>query len=91
MLMIQYRGDYLINCNEYDYIEIVCMFNYPIKITLEQGDVIECIALDTQRNDSRDECILVNHEDTQRLILLDTISSLEVCVENPHFTIVKFT
>lgn len=80
----------MISCNEYDYIEIVCMFKYPIKLTLKTGETIECTALDTARNDSREECIKVEQSSTEILVVLSSISKLEVCVENPHFTEVSF-
>ncbi|MFQ3230193.1 Rho-binding antiterminator [Reinekea sp.] len=80
----------MISCNEYDYIEIVCMFKYPIKLTLKTGETIECTALDTARNDSREECIKVEQSNTEILVVLSSISKLEVCVENPHFTEVSF-
>lgn len=38
----------MISCEQHDYIEIVCTFNYPIKLMMKSGQVIEGIALDTQ-------------------------------------------
>ncbi len=35
----------MISCNDYDYIEIVCM-PMPIKLTLKSGEQIECVKLD---------------------------------------------
>ena len=83
----------MISCNEYDYIEIVCMYRYPIKITLKSGSVVNCIALDTQRNESREECIKVktDAEELETLVKLSNIATLEVCIENPHFKVVSFT
>jgi len=82
----------MISCNQYDYIEIVCLYHYPISLTLKSGDVIECTAQDTKRNDEREECILVSIESssTQQLIVLDNISTLEVRTSNPHFQKVRF-
>ena len=80
----------MISCNEYDYIEIVCMHRYPIKLTMKLGEVIEGVALDTQRNEAREECIKVDVSGTEELIVLDNISRLEVGVENPHFQAVSF-
>jgi len=81
----------MINCNQYDYIEIACMYRYPIKITMNTGEVIECTALDTPRNEAREESIKVNTEGTKSIVVLDGISKLEACVENPHFRVVSFT
>ena len=80
----------MISCNDYDYIEIVCMHRYPVKLTLKTGEVIECTALDTQLNDAREECVKVVAEGTELLIVLDTITTLEVTVDNPHFKEISF-
>ncbi|WP_331351448.1 Rho-binding antiterminator [Cellvibrio sp. UBA7671] len=80
----------MISCNQHDYIEIVCMYHYPIKLTLKSGDIIEGIALDTQRNDQRDECIKIDIEGVEQLVVLEEIKMLEVMVENPHLQKVTF-
>lgn len=81
----------MITCDQHDYIEIACTFRYPIKVTMKSGDVIECVALDTQRNENKDECIKVNIEGVESLIVLDGISTMKACVDNPHFDLVSFT
>jgi len=80
----------MITCIQYDHIEIVCTFRYPIKLTMKSGIVIECIALDTKLNENRDECIKVDLKGADSLIVLNDISVLEVCVNNPHFQLVSF-
>lgn len=75
----------MISCDQHDYIEIVCTFKYPIKLTLLSGTIIEGIAKDTQLNDLREECIKVTLDRLDQLTVLDTIALLEVCIENPHF------
>lgn len=76
----------MISCNQHDYIEIVCMYHYPIKLTLKSGEIIQGIALDTQRNEQRDECIKID----EHLVVLEGIKILEVMVENPHLQKVTF-
>jgi len=80
----------VISCSEYDYIEIVCMYRYPIKLTMKSGEVVEGVAVNTKRNNAREECILVSIDSGQNLIVLDEIAKLEVCVENPHFEEISF-
>lgn len=80
----------MISCNQHDYIEIVCMYRYPIKLTLRSGDIIQGIALDTQRNDQRDECIKIDIKGVEQLVVLQEIKMLEVIVENSHFRFVEF-
>ncbi|MEN0036992.1 MAG: Rho-binding antiterminator [Cellvibrio sp.] len=81
----------MISCNQHDYIEIVCMYHYPLKLTLKSGDVIEGVAQDTQRNDNRDECIKITTEAGEQLVVLSDLKKMEVQVENPHLKAVEFS
>ncbi|MUL09827.1 Rho-binding antiterminator [Aliivibrio fischeri] len=80
----------MISCNEYDYIEIVCLYRYPVKLTMKVGESIKGVALDTSRNESKNECIKLNTNETEILVELDGIAKLEVLVDNPHFSKVIF-
>ena len=81
----------MIKCNEYDYVEIVCMYRYPIKLTLKSGETINGTALDTQYNNAREECIKLSVEEIEKIVQLDTILKMDVSVVNPHFQTVTFT
>lgn len=81
----------MISCNDYDYIEIVCLYHYPVKLFLRSGDVIEGIALDTKRNEDREECIELKANNETKLVKLDTIAKLHVTKDNPHFTEISFS
>lgn len=74
----------------YDYIEIVCTYKYPIKLTLKSGSIIEGISLDTAINEQRMECIKLDTNGVTSLVVLADIAVLEVCVENPHFSSISF-
>ena len=80
----------MISCGNYDYIEIVCMFKYPLELTMKSGDVICGQALDTTQNPSREECLKLRVDSNDVLVVLDAISTLKVTVENPHFNQVSF-
>ncbi|WP_331344302.1 Rho-binding antiterminator [Cellvibrio sp. UBA7661] len=80
----------MISCNQHDYIEIVCMYRYPIKLTLITGDTLEGIALDTQRNDHKEECLKIDITGVEELVVLEHIKTLEVLVENPHLQKIGF-
>jgi Rho-binding antiterminator len=80
----------MISCDHHDYIEIACTYRYPIKLTMKSGNVIQGIALNTAFNAGRDECIRVDLKGTEKLVVLDDISTLEACVDNPHFHTVTF-
>ena len=58
---------------------------------MKSGKVIEGKALNTVYNDERQECIQMSVEGTATLLILDELSGLEVCIENPHFQMVSFT
>lgn len=75
----------MLSCQQYDYIEIACMYRYPLKLTMKSGTVIEAKALDTARNENREECIKVFMDKNEKLIVLDDIAILEVTLSNPHF------
>jgi Rho-binding antiterminator len=80
----------MISCSEYDHIEIVCMFNYPVTLSLRSGELVSGSAVDTRRNTNREECIVVNIDNEERLIVLDTIARLDVNRSNPHFQTISF-
>ena len=81
----------MISCENYDYIEIACMYRYPVKLTTKCGAIVEGVAIDTRRNELKEECIKVNAEsDNSILIVLNDIRKLKVLVENPHFGEVIF-
>ena len=81
----------MISCDQHDYIEIVCTYRYPLKLTLKSGEIIQGIALDTQQNDNRDECIKIESKGSSKLIVLDQIKKLEVTEDNPHLREVVFS
>ena len=75
----------MISCNDYDYIEIVCLYRYPVRLTLKSGLTIEGKALDTARNQDKQEAIKLDQNGVEQLVVLDDLSLLEVLVDNPHF------
>ncbi|WP_407334426.1 Rho-binding antiterminator [Enterovibrio sp. 27052020O] len=81
----------MIKCEEYDYVEIVCLFHYPIKLGLKSGEVIEGIAQDTARNGDKQECIAINMNGHSVLVELDRVLTLDVLVDNPHFKHITFS
>jgi len=81
----------MISCQQYDYIEIACMYRYDIKLTMKSGTLLQAKALDTARNEDNKECIKVMSDEGERLIVLDEITLLEATHSNPHFQTVSFT
>lgn len=80
----------MISCNQHDYIEIVCMHHYPVKLTLKSGEIIEGVAVDTVRNDQREECIQLSTHSGEKNVILSLLKQLEVTIDNPHLQVVAF-
>ena len=80
----------MISCDQHDYIEIVCLYHYPIRLTLKSGKTIEGTAQDTQRNQAREECIKLSTQAGEQWVVLGELKQLEVLVDNPHLGRVVF-
>ncbi len=81
----------MMSCDQHDYIEIACTFRYPVRLILKSGVIVEGRALDTQRNETRQECIKLDVAGVARLIVLDEIGHMEARADNPHFQRVSFS
>lgn len=75
----------MISCDKHDYIEMVCVFNYMVKLTLKTGEVIEGQAMDTARNTTGEECIKLHVGNEPLLVCLELVNRLEAITKNPHF------
>jgi Rho-binding antiterminator len=62
------------------------MYRYPVKLTMKSGKVVSGRALDTKRNSAGRECIELDVKEEKVLIEVDDVSTLEVSIENPHFS-----
>ena len=52
----------MLTCQQYDYIEIACMYRYPTRLHLKNGETVEGTAIDTCRNEQQQECIELESE-----------------------------
>ena len=66
------------------------MHRYPVKLQLNSGVQVSGIAIDTARNGHKQECMVLQTENEDNLIVLDDIVNLTVTVNNPHFDRVEF-
>lgn len=80
----------MINCSDYDYVEIACMHRYPVRLSMKNGDIIEGTALDTARNEAKAECIKISESSGERLVELDQIARMEVLTTNLILTLKCF-
>ncbi|TBR42478.1 transcriptional regulator [Marinomonas agarivorans] len=47
----------MISCQQYDYIEIACLFRLPIELTLHTGEKVSGVAQTTSYNQNKEECL----------------------------------
>lgn len=80
----------MISCSDYDYIEIVCLYQYPVQLVLTSGSSVEGKAMDTKRNSDKEECIELATQEGRQLVVLTQIKKLTVQQHNPHFLEVRF-
>ena len=80
----------MISCNQYDYIEIACMYRMPLVLTYKNGFILKCNAKDTLRNKHGQECMLVVQEKEDVMVVLGELQSMQANIENPHFDLIEF-
>ncbi|MDV7104619.1 Rho-binding antiterminator [Vibrio sp. TH_r3] len=80
----------MITCQEYDYVEVACLYRYPVRLTMKSGEILQGIALDTSRNENRKECIKISRNEIDMLIELDSIFKLQILADNPNFSEIIF-
>ncbi|MBY5993229.1 Rho-binding antiterminator [Ferrimonas balearica] len=81
----------MIPCALYDYIEIACLFHYPVTLTLRSGEQLCGQAMDTVRDAAGRECLKLAQAEGEQLVVLDQLARLQVTVDNPHFRDVNFS
>ncbi|MEO9654464.1 Rho-binding antiterminator [Marinomonas sp.] len=80
----------MLSCHQYDYIEMMCTFQYPLQVMLKTSQVRHVKALDTARNDQNEECLKALEEGKVVLIRLDDILEIHSEIKNPYFESVSF-
>lgn len=78
----------ILACELHDYIEIVCLYGYQIRVTLKNNDSIEGKALDIITADQREYLLLGS--DCQQRIDLTQLAKLQVLTANAKFTEISF-
>ncbi|WP_298439247.1 Rho-binding antiterminator [uncultured Ferrimonas sp.] len=81
----------MISCQDHDYIEIACLYRYPVTLTLRQGAPQSGIAVDTAYNEQRQECLVLATDCGEQLVPLDQVAVLTTSQDNPHFQSLKLT
>ena len=79
----------LISCRLHDYIEIACMYGYPVRLTLKDRQLIEGKTIDTCVDAEKREYLIVDNGQKQQ-IELNQLAKMEVLSTNAVFTEVNF-
>ncbi|MDF1582190.1 MAG: Rho-binding antiterminator [Methyloprofundus sp.] len=77
-----------ITCALHDYIEIVCMYGYQVKLQLKNGQIISGKALDIQTSVDKREYLLIDNEPQK--IELTQLVKMTVLTPNAKFDEVIF-
>jgi len=80
----------MISCPQYDYVEIACLYKFPVQISLFDGSLVAGIAQDTSINSKQEECLVVKTEHAEEVITLTDIKIIKVMIKNPHFDQMEF-
>ena len=80
-----------IDCNAFDYVELACLYRYPVRLFLRDGGSLDGTALDTQTSSVAGEHIVLDVDGERRLIRLDDIAELEPRLHNARFGRVRIT
>lgn len=80
----------MISCDVHDYVEIACMFRLSITLIDKSGEAVSGIALDTQYDSNKNECLELAINNETVLIKLDSLISMIANQPNPHFKSVSF-
>ncbi len=83
-----------IDCNLYDYVEIACLYRYPVRIATTTGDIVTGTAatttIDRDENGDKVEYLELDVDGSPARIRLDSLSVLEPLVEDARFGKVRF-
>ena len=80
----------MISCANHDYIEIACMYRFEIRLVLKNGQVEQGKAFQTALNENKEECLVLETQAGNKLIVLQQVVSIEAVTDNPHFGKVDF-
>lgn len=75
-----------ISCEQYDYIEIACLFHYSVTVYLNNGNLIEGKAFTTRINQLREEELVLSVNDQQLNVRIDDVDRLQVTTPNAKFS-----
>ncbi|TXI17898.1 MAG: transcriptional regulator [Nitrosomonas sp.] len=78
-----------ISCELHDFVEVVCMYRYQLKLSLKNNQVVEGKAIDIVNSTEGRECLLIDGNPQQQ-VELTQITKMEVLTPNAKFREVDF-
>jgi len=81
----------MISCEQYDVIEIACMYRLLVKLELQDGTVVQGKAMDTKRSTAGEEGLEIEARGELHVVVLNSIKKMIAQVDNPHFDEVVFS
>lgn len=78
-----------VSCELHDYLEIACLYGYRVKLTLEDCQIVEGKAVDTQTTAEKREYLVVDNGQKIQ-IELSRLKKLQVLTPNAQFSEVVF-
>lgn len=79
----------VISCELHDFVEVVCMYNYHLKLTLKDGQIIEGKAVDIANSADKREYLVIDGDSRQQIDLTQ-LAKMEVLTPNARFREVIF-
>lgn len=79
-----------IACELHDYLEIACMYNYRVALTLKDAQFIEGKALDLITGADKREYLVIGLDQERRQIDLNHLAKMQVLTANAKFAEVIF-
>ncbi len=81
----------MISCQQYDYIEVACLYQIPVKLTLLSGKIIEGKAMDTRYNENKKESIVIHDPLGEVVVPTEELLTMQALIANTHFDTIQFT
>lgn len=79
-----------LSCDLHDYLEIICMFHYQVKVTIKEGLQYEGEAKDVGRDQRKEECLILINEEQNIFIPTNQLKSIDVLTTGARFSHVDF-
>ncbi|MDP2561763.1 Rho-binding antiterminator [Psychrobium sp. 1_MG-2023] len=80
----------MITCDQHDYVEIICMYKFRVKIVTLTRTVHQGTAIDTLLNKHRQECVLIETTKGHLEIPLDGIRYIDVYIKHEPVKTIHF-